>query len=149
MSHISLLYHIIFRTKYSTNAIMDEHASKLYEYMVGIARNRKSFVYIIGGMPNHIHMLISISPEIAISEFMQVLKSETSKWIKQTGLFPDFIGWGSGYAAFSYGINMKNTVYRYIQNQKEHHCRKSFQEEYEKIMRDNGLDPTTDLFLKD
>ena len=149
MSHIKLLYHIVIRTKYSAWAINEEHETDLYKYMNAIAKARKSLVYCINGMPDHVHILISISPEIAISEFMMVLKSETSKWMKKSGFFPNFVGWGNGYAAFSYNESRKHIVARYIANQKPHHRRQSFKDEFVQEMRRHGLDPTTDLFFKD
>ena len=149
MSHIKLLYHIVIRTKYSAWAINEEHEADLYKYMNAIASARKSLVYCINGMPDHVHILISISPEISISEFMMVLKSETSKWMKKSGFFPQFVGWGSGYAAFTYNESRRYSVARYIANQKPHHRKQSFKDEFDQEMRSHGLDPTTDLFFKD
>lgn len=149
MSHIKLLYHIVIRTKYSTWAIDEAHENDLYKYINSIASARKSLVYCINGMPDHVHILISISPELAISKFMMVLKSETSKWIKKSGFFPRFVGWGSGYAAFSYNESNKHIVARYIANQKPHHRSQSFKAEFDQEMRRHGLDPNTDFFFKD
>lgn len=81
---------------------------------------------------------------------MQVIKQESSRWIlKHKELFPKFDGWGNGYAAFSYSVKERPTVIDYIKGQKEHHSRASFREEYESLLREFGLDPTKDLFLKD
>ena len=74
MSHISLFYHIIFRTKYSEPTISELNEQKLYAYISGIIKNKKSILYIIGGKSDHIHILVSIPPNIAISDFMKVLK---------------------------------------------------------------------------
>jgi len=149
MSHVSLLYHIVIRTKYSAWAINDEHEMDLYKYMNSIAKARKCLVHIINGMPDHVHLLISISPTISISEFMMVLKTETSKWMKKSGYFPNFVGWGNGYAAFSYHADRQAVVYRYIQNQKPHHLKQSFRDEFDQEMIRHGLDPSKDLFFKD
>ena len=83
-------------------------------------------------------------------EFVQVLKTETSKWLKtQTRKFPLFYGWSNGYAAFSYCERDKEMIRRYIMNQKAHHKKQSFKAEYEHTLKEWKIDPQTDLFLKD
>ena len=149
MSHTSLFYHIIFRTKYSEPTINELNEQKLYAYISGIINNKKSILYIIGGKSDHIHILVSIPPNIAISDFMKVLKVETSKWIKESGYFPKFLGWGSGYAVFSYSYAEKEAIIAYIKNQKEHHKKLLFRDELERFFKENGIDTDNNLFLKD
>ena len=101
-------------------------------------------------MPDHFHMCIEVTPKISLSDFMQTIKGESSKWIKEhRDWFPHFDGWGNGYAAFTYSVKERPTVVEYIRNQKEHHHKATFKEEYEELMREFGLDPEKDLFLKD
>ena len=150
MSHISLTYHIVWRTKYSQATICEEHEIELYRYITGICTNKKSKLYRINSMPDHVHICVEITPTIAISEFMQVLKQETSKWMKtHPEWFPDFQAWGNGYAAFGYSAKERPGIIRYIMNQKNHHKKSNLKDEYEKLMNDFGLDASTDLFLKD
>ncbi len=81
---------------------------------------------------------------------MQVIKQSTSVWMRDNhDKFPDFEGWGNGYAAFTYSVKERINVVNYIKNQKIHHQRISFQEEYEAMMAEFGLDTSKDLFLKD
>ena len=149
MAHISFLYHIVWRTKCSERTIVEAHERDLYAYIMGICNAKKCHLYRINGMPDHIHMLVAVHPQIAVSEFMKVLKGETSKWLKENPDFPDFRGWGEGYAGFTYSIKEKDTVFQYIKNQKVHHHVKSFAEEYREFLIENGLNPDDDLFLKD
>ena len=149
MSHVSLLYHIVFRTKSSKRTIFEAHESELYAYIWGILKNKKCHLFRIGGMPEHIHMLVSIPANQSLSSLMNVLKAESSKWMKASGLFPAFEQWGNGYAAFTYAMRDKDMIIRYIINQKEHHRSVSFEDEFRAIMRENEQDPDTDLFLKD
>ncbi len=150
MSHIVLYYHIVWRTKRSERVITEAHERDLYAYILGFCERKKCKLIRIGGMSDHIHMLISIRPDVALSDFMQVLKTETSKWLKTQGeKFPLFNGWGNGYAAFTYCERDKEMVRRYIMNQKEHHRKLSFQEEYETLLSEWGIDPSTDKFLSD
>jgi len=101
-------------------------------------------------MPDHIHLCLEINPTIAISDFMKSLKQETSKWMNShPEWFPDFDAWANGYAAFSYSSKDRPSLIEYIKNQKKHHHKKTFKEEYEMLMKEFGLDSSTDLFLKD
>ena len=150
MSHISLTYHIIWRTKRSERTINEEHERELYFYIKGICDKKECHLYRLNSMPDHFHMCIEVTPKISLSDFMQTVKGESSKWIKEhREWFPHFDGWGNGYAAFTYSVKERPTVVEYIRNQKEHHHKTTFREEYEELMREFGLDPEKDLFLKD
>ena len=149
MSYTSLLYHLIIRTKYCIPAINEENEDKLYGYLYGIARNRKSLIFNMNGMPDHVHVLISLSPEIALSAFMRELKAYSSKWIKESGLFPEFVGWGNGYGAFTRSMCAKSEVSKYIDNQKIHHAKCSLRDEYTEFMCQHGLESKIDFFFMD
>ena len=108
MAHIVLYYHIVWRTKHNKLAITEAYARELYAYILGFCENRNCKLIRIGGVADHIHMLVCIRPNITVSEFMQVLKTETSKWMKaKTDKFPMFDGWSNGYAAFTYSNEIK------------------------------------------
>ena len=121
MSYTCLLYHIVFRTKYSIPAIPFDHAEKLYAYIWGIVKNKKSILYRIGGMPDHIHMLVAIPPKMAVSRFMGILKGKSALMI-----FDRFANlkykygnrhfWCRGYFVDTVGRN-KTAIQQYIQNQ--------------------------------
>lgn len=149
MSHQVLLYHIIFRTKGSQCSINTQHERELYAYLNGLCTNKDCKLYRVGGMPDHIHMLVSIPPKHSISEFMKVLKVETNKWIKESHLFPIFTGWGRGYAVFSYSMEQKQSVYNYIAHQKEHHLGVDLREEINRILVANNINPEEDDFFDD
>jgi len=149
MSHISIYYHIIWRTKRSEQSILEENERQLFAYIFGFCNQKKSVLYRINGMPDHVHMLVSINRTISIASFMKVLKTETSKWMKSSGLFPDFTGWGNGYACFTYSFLEKQNVYNYILNQKTHHQSEAMFPEVRRLMLENGLDPEGDSFFKD
>lgn len=78
MSYTRFLYHIIFRTRNGKNSIPEQHEKELYAYIMGIINNKKSKLYRIGGMPNHIHLLVDIHPTIAVSDFVKELKEYSS-----------------------------------------------------------------------
>lgn len=149
MGYTKLTYHIVFRTRSSIKAINRENEKELYSYIYGIAKSYGAFVYRIGGMADHIHILLDFPPQVALSDFMRELKKSTSKWIKESHLFPLFSGWGESYAAFSYSKNDVPKIINYIKNQKEHHRVVTFAEEYRNFLLENGINPDEKYFLKD
>ena len=149
MSYTKLLYHVVFRTKYGKNTIPEQHEKELYAYILGIINNKKSKLYRIGGIENHLHLLIDIHPTFAVSDFMKELKEYSSKWLTKNPNFPDFEGWAVSFAAFSYNLSDKQKIINYIINQKEHHRRVSFEEEYRKFLVENGIEINEKYFLAD
>lgn len=149
MSYTRLLYHIVFRTKSSKNTIVEQHEKELYAYILGIISNKKSKLYRIGGIQNHIHLLVDIHPTFAVSDFMKELKEYSSKWLSTNPNFPDFEGWAVSFAAFSYNFREKQTIIDYIINQKKHHKKISFEDEYRQFLIENGLEIDERYFLKD
>lgn len=140
MSHVVLYYHIVWRTKYSELAITETYERELYAYILGYCDRKQCKLIRINGMSDHIHILVHIRADLSVSEFMQVLKTETSKWLKtQPSKFPLFKGWGNGYAAFTYCERDKEMIRQYIIKQKEHHKGSNFRTEYENILTDWGI----------
>jgi REP element-mobilizing transposase RayT len=116
---------------------------------MGIINNKKSKLYRIGGIPNHIHLLVDIHPTFAVSDFMKELKEYSSKWLSTNPNFPDFDGWAVSFAGFTYNIKEKQTIIDYIKNQKEHHKKVSFEAEYRQFLIENGIEIDERYFLKD
>ena len=151
MSYTRLLFHIVFRTKHSIPAINMEHENELYRYIWGYIKNKDCILYRIGGMPDHIHMLIQIRATILLSDFMRDLKTATSKYLQEPcrEAFPMFSGWGKSYCAISCSPMEKDSVVDYIKGQKVHHKKTSFQEELLKIFSENNIDDNVENFLKE
>jgi REP element-mobilizing transposase RayT len=149
MSYTTSFYHIVFRTYRSEPSIPVEHERELYAYIYGIAKNLHCQTYRIGGMPDHIHIFVSLPSSLSLASFMQRVKTDTSKWMKGNSHFPDFRGWGREYAGFSYNLEDKDKVVGYIMRQKEHHRRRSFAEEYRAFLQENGITIDERYFLRD
>ena len=149
MSYTRFLYHIVSGTKHSENTIQQQHEKELYAYILGIINNKKCKLYRMGGIPDHIHLLVDIQPTIAVSDFMKEHKEYSSKWLATNLNFPDFEGWAVSFAGFTYGLKEKQTIIDYIKNQKEHHKRVSFGEEYRQFLVENGIDIDERYFLKE
>jgi REP element-mobilizing transposase RayT len=120
--------HFIFSTKNRQRLIVDAIASQFHQYIGGIIRGEKCGPLAVGGMPDHVHLLISLSRQTSIAELMRIVKAGSSKWMHEQGHL-DF-QWQTGYGAFSVSHSNLDSVRAYIANQVEHHRKMSFQEEY-------------------
>ncbi len=149
MSYTMSYYHVVFRTYRSEPTIPIDHERDLYAYLFGIAKRLKCQTYRIGGMPDHVHMFVSLPPTLSIAEFAQQTKTASSKWMKSDPRFPLFNGWGREYAAFSYCLRDKDKIVNYIINQKEHHKKVSFAEEYRLFLEEHGITIKEQFFMKD
>lgn len=93
----------------------------------------------INGFTDHLHILTSLHPSIALADFVKDIKLACTQWIRKENLFPDFIGWQEGYGAFTDSLQEKPRLVEYIRTQKEHHRRTTFQEEYMALLRKAGV----------
>ncbi len=140
MSYTRLLYHIIFSTRNRRPLILIENERRVYGLLFSILKKYGAETLRIGGMPDHIHLFISIPPTFAVSEFIQKLKRESSLAINRDSILPKWDGWQEGYGAFTYSRNEADKIINYIKGQKEHHKRVSFIEEIEIWMKENGME---------
>ncbi len=120
-TYTQILYQIVFSTRSHENTLAMKELEKLYHYIFGILKNKKCFLYKIGGVENHIHVIMSLHPTVALSGLMKDIKLATSDWIKKERIFPYFNGWQDGYGAFTYSIDAKERLIEYVNNQVEHH----------------------------
>ncbi|MDR2206351.1 MAG: IS200/IS605 family transposase [Flavobacteriaceae bacterium] len=117
MSYVQLLYHIIIRTKSGMPVLSLEHSEKLYRYIWGIVKNKNSVLYRINGTEDHVHILLSLHPTLALSDFIREMKAETSKMLKRTEGFEKFTAWSEGYAALTYSLKDKEMIINYIKSE--------------------------------
>jgi putative transposase len=122
---VSLSAHIVFSTKNRIDIIEPETESDLYAYIGGIANYDSSRLIAAGGTPNHVHLLVSLSKKIALSDFVGDIKRSSSVWIKERDPRYSNFHWQDGYGAFSVGYTQINAVKKYIANQKQHHAKKT------------------------
>ena len=127
--------HLVLSTKYREPLIDEAIESELYAYLGGICNQLECQPVKIGGFTDHIHILCMLSKKTALMKLVEELKSHSSKWIKTKGeIYLNFY-WQGGYGAFSVNPAEMDVVVRYIENQKEHHRKKSFQEEYRAFLK--------------
>ena len=133
MSHTHLLYHIVYGTKNRLPLISESWESELYKLMGGIVRKHHGIAIEINGMPDHLHMLVRIEPVIAVADFLRQTKAISSGWIRRAHE-PRF-RWQRRYGAFSVSESVSNAVRKYIRNQKEHHKKQTFEDQYKELVR--------------
>ena len=149
MAYKQILYHIIFRTKFSDYSISPEYSMELYRYIWGLIKNKNCRLFQINGIENHIHILSDLHPSIALADFVKDIKVSSNKWMKNSGSFPKFKGWAVGYCAFTYSHKEKDVLIQYIKNQKEHHKKVSFKEEISELFREYGIKEDSKWFWKE
>ncbi|MEX0906160.1 MAG: IS200/IS605 family transposase [Balneolaceae bacterium] len=127
--------HTIFAVKFRKGVINPEWEDKLHSVIGNLINESGGKAIITNGMEDHIHCFFHAKPAIAISDTMKSVKAKSSKWINKHKLLRHRFQWQKGFGCFSYGHSQKNDVYQYILNQKEHHKKMSFQQEYEKLLK--------------
>lgn len=128
--------HVIFATKFRDASISFFWENRLYEYITAIIQNSGHKVLIINGMPDHVHILLGLRPNQALSELIQNVKASSSKWINENRFCSSKFAWQEGFSAFSFTKSHIPKVIEYIKNQKAHHQSTSFLEEYSKTLID-------------
>lgn len=136
MSHTRFLYHIVFRTKGGEPLIGASWENELYRYLGGIVKGWKGIPIEINGMPDHVHLLVLLVP-CDFPAFMRELKANSSKWAKQYN--PTF-SWQRRYGAFTVSTSVADKLRSYIKNQKNHHAKQSFENEYLELLERHGVE---------
>jgi len=136
----SIQMHLVFSTKGREPSIVPAIADRLYDYLGGTLRGNNCSSVAIGGVADHVHLLVSMSREFSTSQLVRVLKSNSSRWIDDTFSTMTGFAWQSGYGAFSVSYSQVEVVKAYILNQEEHHKRQSFQDEFLSLLRAHRLE---------
>jgi putative transposase len=138
-TYVSLYFHFVFSTKDRRRCIHDSWESRLYAYLGGIIRNLGGVAQSIGGDADHVHVLASLKATHCVAEVLQTLKANASGWAHKE-MRIRFFDWQKGYGAFTVGKSELGAVRKYIEEQKEHHLKKTFQEEYRELLREYGIE---------
>ena len=111
----------------------------LYRYMTTIVQNRGHKVLAIGGVSDHVHLLLGLRPNEALSQLMMFLKRDSTNWINKSRFVRGRFSWQTGFGAFSYSKDRIPSVCNYIFSQEEHHRKRTFQEEYEEMLKEFNI----------
>ena len=141
MSAVNAIFHIVINTYKRELTIPNLHSQPLYNYIAGIIRKNNCILYAINGIENHIHLLINLHPNVKLSELMREIKLGSNRWMKiHHASYPMFKGWGKEYGAFSYALRDRDMVKNYIERQREHHIKATFEDEYQKLLLNAGIE---------
>jgi len=137
-SFTNLHYHLVFSAQGFLPLINPEWEPRLHEYLGGAARGLKGTPIEINGMPDHVHLLIGLHQDMSVATFLEKLKSNSTGWVKRN--FNSKFGWQTGYGAFSVSESRIEYVRRYIRNQKKHHSKMTFKEEFIALLKAHKID---------
>lgn len=137
-TYISLHYHVIFATKNREPYLLPKRRDQIYEYLGGIVRGLGGHPLGIGGVDDHVHLLMSLKATHCLSDFMRELKKSSSSWIRES--FQPQFHWQEGYAAFSVSASARPSVQSYIARQEEHHRKMLFREELVDFLLKSGVE---------
>jgi putative transposase len=144
-SYTKLLFHVVFGTRDRAALISPEIEPRLHAYIGATAAKTCGVLLCAGGMPDHLHLFLSLNATANIAESVRDIKANSSRWLRET--FPRMrksFAWQSGYAAFSVSYSLRNSVKAYIRAQPHHHRRLSFHEEYLKFLDRHGIEYDAD-----
>jgi REP element-mobilizing transposase RayT len=132
--------HIVFTIQNRECIIKSSWKNELYKYIAGIIQNQGHKVLAINGMPDHIHVFIGMRPTQSLSDLIQDIKGDSSKWINQKRLVSGRFSWQEGFGGFSYSKSHVDSVIDYIKNQEVHHRKRTFIEEYQELLKKFEID---------
>ena len=138
-TYTQILYHVVFSTKGRVPAIQPDRREDLYAYMWGIHKRLKCTLYRIGGVEDLVHILTSLPPTLALSDYIEKLKTGATNWIRRQRVYSRWPGWQDGYGAFTVSWPLRDGVIEYIKHQPEHHRDLTWVVEYRSMLTQHGV----------
>ena len=139
-TYTQIYLHVVFAVEGRQSLIAPEHNDELQKYITGIVSGQKQKLIAINNMPDHLHLLVGLKPDIALSDLMRDVKAGSSKFINEQHWVIGRFSWQEGFGAFSYSRSQLDTVIRYIENQQQHHAKQSFRDEYVELLEKFNVD---------
>ena len=134
-TYIQAYLQYVFAVQGRQNLIRQENEEELCKYITGITKNKGQKLLAVGGMPDHVHVFIGINRSMEIGDFVSAIKSNSSRFINKKKWVMGKFRWQEGYGAFSYSRSHIDRVVKYILNQKKHHEKRSFRDEYIELLK--------------
>jgi putative transposase len=138
-TYARLCFHVVFATKHRSPWIKTELARELYPFVGAIVNEQGGVLLAVGGMPDHIHLLVDLRPTHSVASVVKAIKGGSSRWINEVGRTPDHFAWQEGYAAFSVSPSVLERVRTYVLNQERHHREATFQTEQKDLLEKHGI----------
>ena len=140
MSHTysNHLYHIVFSTKERFALIKNEFKAELHAYVVSLVKEKGGTVLVINSMPDHMHILVALPPDISVSDVLKFVKANSSRWMKQR--FERQFAWQKGFGSFTVSRSGVDAVAKYIRDQEIHHRKMDYRDEFEGFLKKNEIE---------
>ncbi|MBI2436145.1 MAG: IS200/IS605 family transposase [Candidatus Magasanikbacteria bacterium] len=138
-TYTQLFTHIVFSTKERRKLLTPQIRAELYPYMSGIAQGKNFTIVSVNGIDDHVHAILLLPTNISVSEAVQSIKGNSSKWINDKFFTHRIFSWQEGYGAFSVSSSQVEIVKHYIENQEEHHKNIDFKTEYRQLLEKHGI----------
>ena len=148
-SYTQIYLQFVFAVKYRNAMISENWETDLYKYITGIVQNNKHKLISINGMPDHIHILVGFHTTQSIANLIRDIKANSSKWINENNFTNEKFEWQTGYGAFSYSKSHLKNVINYINNQKQHHTKRTFLDEYKAFLEKFEIDYDIEFSFKE
>jgi len=139
----------VFAVKYRQAMIKKEWEKNLFGVIGNLINEATCKTLIVNGVEDHVHCLIGLRPAVSVSDLMKSVKAKSSKFVNDNSLTPHRFEWQVGYGVFSYSQSHVDTVYKYIQNQEEHHRKRTFKEEYLGFLKEYKIEYDEEFIFKD
>jgi REP element-mobilizing transposase RayT len=139
-TYTQIYLHVVFAVEGRQSLIVPEHNDELQKYITGIVTAQKHKLIAINNMPDHLHLLVGLRPDAALSDLVRDVKAGSSKFINEKRWVMGRFSWQEGFGAFSHARSQLDAVIRYIQNQQKHHAKKSFRDEYLELLEKFGVE---------
>jgi putative transposase len=147
-TYTQILYQLVFGSKDYSPFLTIENERVLFSYIAGILRNKDCHSYIVCGASNHVHIITHIHPTVALSPLIKDIKIASHKMILENcSLFNKFSGWQVGYGGFTYHVNSKENLIRYVEGQRKHNQICSFKKELTDLLKEHSVDYMDDYLL--
>ena len=139
-TYTKLNIHIVFHVKSTGITIRQKNLEQVFAYIGGIIQNVGGYPITVGGIENHIHILATMPKTMSVSEFVQKIKANSSKWIKTIDEYYEDFAWQEGYGAFCVSPSLLKKTIRYIETQEQHHHEVSVRDEFIQFLKENGIE---------
>jgi REP element-mobilizing transposase RayT len=139
-TYTQIYLHVVFAVEGRQNLIAPEHNDELQKYITGVVTAQRHKLIAINNMPDHLHLLVGLRPDAALSDLVRDVKAGSSKFINEKRWVMGRFSWQEGFGAFSHARSQLGAVIRYIQNQQKHHAKKSFRDEYLELLEKFGVE---------
>lgn len=147
-TYSQLYIHYIFAVQNRLSLIYENWQSDLYKYITGIVTQQRHKLFAINGIPDHLHVLVSMNPKQAPSDLMYHVKLSSSLWINEQKLAKGKFAWQEGFGAFTYSQSQIPTIARYIENQQKHHLKETFIEDYKSLLSSSEVEYNEEYIFK-